>query len=510
MMAAVVVLIVFFVIVQVADNLLRIEAKKLNVDAKAKNVSLFPSLDEIVRKKLPEYVGDAHVTDLRKGFDIRLEGVAPTHINGRIKSHSFAVQPPNFKGIAPIPKLEVEVGQRVKAGDPLFHDKTLTAFKFVAPVSGTVTAVNRGERRAITEVVIEADKEIEYRSLPKINPDTCSREELVEFLLDTGGWTLLRQRPYDVIADPECVPVNIFISTFDTAPLAPDNNFVVQGREEAFQRGLDVLNRLTSGKVWLGLSANGENPPAKAFTEAKGVEKRWFRGPHPAGNVGIQIHHIAPIKAHGEVWTLGVQEVITLGALFTEGRFNAERVVALTGAELKEPTYVRTFIGANVGDLVKNNLANDHVRFISGDVLSGRKKGLENFLDYYDDQLSVVLEGDYYEMFGWLIPSKLTPSMSRTFPNFLFPNATYRADTNMHGEKRAFVVTGQYEAVLPMDILPQHLMKAILTNDYDKMEGLGIYELIEEDVALCEFVCTSKQPLQKILRRGLDMMREQG
>lgn len=510
MMAAVVVLIVFFVIVQVADNLLRIEAKKLGVDKKAENVSLFPSLNEIVRKKLPDYVGDAHVTDLRKGFDIRLEGTAPTHINGRIKAHTFAVQPPNFRGISPIPKLEVEVGQRVKAGDPLFHDKVLTAVKFVAPVSGEVVAINRGERRAITEVVIQADKDIEYRQLPKLDPEACSREELVNYLMETGGWTLLRQRPYDVIADPACVPANIFISTFDTAPLAPDNNFVVNGREEAFQRGLDVLNRLTSGKVYLGLSANGETPPAKAFTDAKGVEKRWFRGPHPAGNVGIQIHHIDPIKPNGEVWTLGVQEVITLGALFTEGRFNAERVVAITGAELKEPTYVRTYIGANVGDLVKNNLANDHVRFISGDVLSGRKKGLENFLDFYDDQLTVVLEGDYYEMFGWLLPSKLTPSMSRTFPNFLFPDATYRADTNMHGEKRAFVVTGQYEAVLPMDILPQHLMKAILTNDYDRMEGLGIYELIEEDVALCEFVCTSKQPLQKILRRGLDMMREQG
>ena len=507
---AAVVLIAFFVLVQVADNLLRIQAKKVGPGADPDATSIFPSVRSLFRKRLPKYVGDAAVTDLREGYDIRLEGAATPKIDGRIKATTFAMQPPNFLGIAPIPKLAVEVGQKVKAGDHLFNDKKITAIKYVAPVSGEVVAINRGERRAITEVVIKADKEIEYRQLEKFDPEKGSREDLVNYLMDCGAWALLRQRPYDIVADPEAVPANIFVSTFDTAPLAPDNNFVVEGREEAFQKGLDVLNLLTSGKVYLGLSANGEEAPAKAFTEAKGVEKRWFRGPHPSGNVGVQIHHIAPIGAKQVVWTLGVQEVITLGAVFTEGRFNAERVVAITGAELKEPKYVRTWIGANVGELVKNNLSNDHVRLISGDVLSGRKKQAENFLNFFDDQITVVAEGDYYEMFGWLLPSKYTPTVSRTFPNFLFPKATYRADTNTHGEKRAFVVTGQYEELLPMDVLPQHLMKAILTNDYDGMEGLGIYELIEEDVALCEFACTSKQPLQKILRQGLDMMHEQG
>lgn len=507
---AIVVLIAFFALVQVADNLLRIQAKKVAPGIEPEAVSVVPSMRGIFRKRMPKYVGNAAVTDLRQGYDIRLEGVAPLHIDGRTKASTFAIQPPNFRGIAPIPKVVVEVGQKVKAGDHLFHDKKVVDIKYVAPVSGEVIAINRGERRAITEVVVKADKEIAYRQLPKFDLAKGSREELVNYLMDCGAWALLRQRPYDIVADPAIVPANIFVSTFDTAPLAPDNNFVVQGREEAFQKGLDVLNQLTSGKVFLGLSANGDEAPAKAFTEAEGVEKRWFRGPHPAGNVGVQIHHIAPVGAKQVVWTLGVQEVITLGALFTEGRFNAERVVALVGAELKEPKYVRTFIGANVGELTRNNLANDKVRLISGDVLSGRKKEAENFLNFYDDQITVVAEGDYYEMFGWLLPSKLTPSVSRSFPNFLFPKATYRADTNTHGEKRAFVVTGQYEELLPMDVLPQHLMKAILTNDYDGMEGLGIYELIEEDVALCEFACTSKQPLQKILRQGLDMMHEQG
>lgn len=507
---AAVVLIAFFVLVQVADNLLHIQAKKVGPNADPDAVSVFPSIRSIFRKRLPKYVGDATVTDLKEGYDIRLEGAAPLKIDGRTKASTFAVQPPNFRGIAPIPKMVVEVGQKVKAGDHLFHDKKVTAIKYVAPVSGEVVAINRGERRAITEVVIKADKDIAYRELEKFDLEKGSREDLVNYLMDCGAWALFRQRPFDIVAEPDTIPNNIFVSTFDTAPLATDNNLVVEGREEAFQKGLDVLNLLTSGKVYLGLSANVEEAPAKAFTEAKGVEKRWFRGPHPAGNVGVQIHHIAPIGAKQTAWTLGVQEVITLGAVFTEGRFNAERVVAIVGAELKEPKYVRTYIGANVGELVKNNLANDNVRLISGDVLSGRKKSSENFLNFYDDQITVVAEGDYYEMFGWLLPSKFTPTVSRSFPNFLFPKATYRADTNTHGEKRAFVVTGQYEALLPMDVLPQHLMKAILTNDYDGMEGLGIYELIEEDVALCEFACTSKQPLQKILRQGLDMMHEQG
>ncbi|RMD73760.1 MAG: NADH:ubiquinone reductase (Na(+)-transporting) subunit A, partial [Bacteroidetes bacterium] len=293
--------------------------------------------------------------------------------------------------------------------------------------------------------------------------------------------------------------------------LAPDSNLVVEGKGEAFQKGLEVLTRLSGGKVYLGLDARGEEPPSPVFTEAQGVEKFWVRGPHPAGNVGVHIHHIDPIGTGDKVWTMGVQEVITLGSLWTEGRFNAERVVALTGSKLDDPHYVRTFAGANIGELLKDNYnPEEELRFISGDVLSGEAKKPENFLNFYDDQVTVIAEGRYYELFGWLLPLKPRVSLSRTFPNFLFKNVKYEVDTNMHGEKRAFVVTGQYEEVLPMDIYPQHLMKAILTNDYERMEGLGILELIEEDIALAEFACTSKQPLQQILRRGLDMMWEQG
>ena len=506
----IVALIAFAVIIQVANNLLRMEAEKVGADTEKNNFSVFPRLNELFGASKPDFVADSPVTRLKKGFDIKLEGTAQKRIDGAAVS-TYAAQPPNFRGIAPIPKLTVEIGDTVKAGDEIFHDKKETSIKYVSPVSGEIIAVNRGDRRAITEVVILADKEQTYRELPDIDLANSTREQIATYLQEVGGWSLFRHRPYDIVPDKDDVPRDIFISAFDTAPLAPDLNFAVQGNGDAFQKGLDVLGKLTSGKVHLGLNANADKAPSSIFTDAKRVEKHWFSGKHPSGNVGVQIHHISPITPKCSVWTLGVQEVITLGRIFLENRWNTQRLVALTGAELDKPIYVQTYAGANLGDLLKGNLNNDHVRLISGDVLSGQKKSADNFLNFYDDQVTVVEEGDYYEMFGWIMPSKSVPTTSKAVPSAaIFSDTVYKADTNTHGEKRAFVVTGQYEAVLPMDIYPQHLMKAVLTNDYEKMEGLGIHELIEEDVALCEFACTSKQPLQQILRTGLDMMHEQG
>lgn len=509
LLLATVVLIAFFIIIRVSDNLVRIEANKQGVDGESSELSSFPRITEIIgQNKRPNYVKGKFIV-LKKGFNILLEGKAEGPVTAG-SANTFGMVPPNFRGVSPIPKVEVEVGDTVKAGDHLFYDKKNPSVKYVAPVSGEVIAVNRGERRSIASVVVLADKEQQYRSLNAPNTETCSREELVNFLLDSGGWTFLRQRPFDVVASTTDIPDNIFISTFDTAPLAPDLNLVMEGRGAAFQRGLEVLGKLTKGSVFLGLDANGETAPSPVFTQANGVTKVWFSGQHPAGNVGIQIHHTAPISTKSTVWTLGVQDVATIGALFTEQRFNSERVVAITGAELKAPKYVRTHLGANIGELLSGNVANEHSRIISGDVLSGSQVTTADFLHYFDDQISVVEEGDQVEMFGWLLPDLATPSVSKALPGSRFPDTVFRANTNLHGEKRAFVVTGQYEELLPMDIYPQHLMKAILTNDYEKMEGLGIHELIEEDVALCEFACTSKQPLQSILRTGLDMVHEQG
>lgn len=505
---AIAVLVVFALIVMVSDNLLAIEARNVGADPNEVGLSLLPNLSGIVGKRLPEYVNGYPFTDLNRGHDILLEGEADAGEIEEVDVNRFAIMPPDFIGISPIPKMTVEEGDSMKAGDILFFDKKRPEIKYAAPVSGEVISVERGAKRSIAKVVILADKEQSYRtySLPELDGE---RETLIDFLLDSGAWPLLRQRPFNVVPDPAEPPRDIFISTFDSAPLAPDANLVVSGREAAFQKGLDVLNRLTDGDVYLGLDARTDRAPSKAFTGAEGVRKHWFRGKHPAGNVGVQIHHIKPINPGEKVWTLGVQEVITLGTLFSKGKYQPERVVALTGSELRKPRYVRTYQGASAKELLEGNLAQQHVRIISGDVLSGRKIKSEDYLHFYDDQITVIQEGDYYEMFGWLLPLKLRPTVSRTFPNFLFPDLKFEGDTNMHGEKRAFVVTGQYEKVLPMDIYPQHLMKAILINDFEQMEGLGIYELSEEDVALCEFVCTSKQPLQQILRNGLDTMREQ-
>ena len=456
--------------------------------------------------KKPAYVSGPY-TALRRGYNIKLKGEAKPKVQELI-TNTFAIQPKNFPGLSPIPKVVVNPGDEVKAGDEIFFDKKNPEVKHVSPVSGEVSEIVRGEKRSIKEIVILADKTQEYRSLPAIDLNSITREALVNFLLEYGAWPLIKQRPYGLIANHRQVPANIFVSTFDTAPLAPDSNIIIKGSETAFQAGIKVLSKLTEGAVFLGLNANGKEAPAEVFQSVEGAEKHWFKGPHPAGNVGVHIHHIKPVNAKDVAWTLGVQEVITLGKMITEKKFDATRIVAIVG-DVSNPGYVRTILGANLKDLVKDQDAEDK-RLISGDVLSGQAKKPESYLNYYDDQITVLKEGDYFEMFGWLLPGKSRPSVSRTFTNFLTPKKRFTPDTNTHGEKRAFVVTGQYEDLMPMDVYPQHLMKSILVNDFERMEGLGIYELTEEDVALCEFACTSKQPLQSILREGLDLMREQG
>lgn len=502
------VIIVLGVVMQVSDHLLQIEAQKRNVQHTG--IGIFPRIQSIFTKSLPKHLQDKEVHVLKRGFDILLEGRASGDVHEAEGVTRYAVQPPNWRGIAPIPKLHVKVGDNVKAGQPIFFDKPNPDIEYVAPVSGEVIEVNRGAKRAITEVVILADKEQQYEQFDAPDIASASREELVEFLCKSGGWTLIEQRPFNVVAEKDVEPANVFISTFDSAPLAPDLNKAVEGRGPEFQKGLDVLAKLTHGKVHLGLDGRDGYTPAAEYANAEGVEKHYFRGPHPCGNVGVQIHHIAPITPNLKVWTLGVQEVITLGGLFLNGKYDSTRVIALTGEPLEKHIYVRAKAGANISELLKGNQVAEGTRLISGDVLSGEKKSQDGFMNMFDDQLTAIAEGDNYDMFGWLVPSKALPSVSNTYPNFLFPDMEFVPDTNTHGEKRAFVVTGQYEKLLPMDIYPQHLMKAIMAQDFERMEGLGIHELSEEDIALCEFACTSKQPLQHILRDGLDLMREQG
>ena len=502
------IVLLIFAILSIADNLMQIEGKKAGIDPKKTNLGIFPKLSELFSKKPPLYVEDgAGFYSFKKGHDVKLAG-SPS---GKIKSihtNRYAIKPTDFNGISPIPKVMVEVGSEVKAGDPIFFDKKRPEIMYASPVSGEVVEVKRGAKRAITEVIILADKEISYKSFEVPNLENIDRESLVNFLVGSGVWPMLNQRPFDIVADINEAPRDIFISTFDSAPLALDSNLIIKGNESAFQKGCDVLSALTDGSVYLGLDARGEAPSA-GFRNVSGVKKNYFDGKHPVGNVGVQIHHVGPIKGNDKVWTLGIQEAIIIGKLFLEGKFDASRLVALVGAQVSNPCLIRTYQGANISDLVEGNLSDEKNRIISGNVFTGKEITEEGFLGFSDNQVTVIKEGDQYEMLGWLLPITPRPSISGTFPNFLFPDFEFEGETNTHGEKRAFVVTGQYESVLPMDVYPQHLMKAIMAGDFERMEGLGINELSEEDLALCEFVCTSKMPLQKILREGLEMMREQ-
>lgn len=442
---------------------------------------------------------------LKKGYNIKLLGEAAKQTVANYRTRTYAVKPTDFVGNAPIPKMMVDVGAEVKAGDALFFNKQTPDVLYCAPVSGEVVEIKRGAKRAITEVVILADSQIEFKEFDRVRISSASRDEIVKHMLSTGCWPLLRQRPYNVVVDQNETPKNIFISGFNTAPLAPDYNYVMEGQAAAFQSGIEVLNKLTEGKVHLSVGPNASS----VFTNAKNVEIHKFSGPHPAGNVGVQIHHIAPINKGDIVWTITPQDVLVIGRVFSEGKFDTTRLVALTGSEASKQQYYQTYMGASVAGMLQDNLNNEHVRVIGGDVLTGDVFDKNSHLGCWTQQVTVVEEGDKHEFFGWLLPSYARPSVSRTFPAFLQPNKKYKVNTNTHGEPRAFVVTGLYEDVTPMDLFPMQLIKSILYRDFDQMEGLGIYEVVEEDLALCEFICPSKTDFQAVLRDGLDYMREQ-
>lgn len=507
------IVLVSFVVFMVSDKLITISAVRvrgeavLEDDDKTADISLVPSVKELLPgATYPEYV-TSKVHNLKQGFDVKVAGRPERHIAGWLNSPTYAVKPVDFIGMQPIPKMMVEEGQEVKAGDPLFFDKNRPEILYTAPVSGEVTEIRRGEKRSIVEVVILADKQVTFKNFGVMNPNAVNREQVVKRMLESGAWTMLRQRPFDVLANPLDDPKGIFISGFDTAPLAINYNFALQGEAIAFQAGIDALNTLTSGKVHLSL--NAAQKPADTYLSARNVEKHWFKGAHPAGTVGVQIHHIDPIGKGEVAWYINPHDVVILGRLFTEGHYNTEGLIAVAGPEVTKPQYHKAYKGANAGALVNGNLNKEHVRLIAGTVLTGVAVDRNGHLGANDRVLSVVEEGDFYEFIGWMLPSYARPSLSPTFPWGMYPGMEYDVNTNTHGEERAFVMTGQYEEVLPMDIYPQQLLKAIMARDFEKMEGLGIYEVGEEEFAICEFVCTSKQPVQAILRDGLDYMREQ-
>jgi Na+-transporting NADH:ubiquinone oxidoreductase subunit A len=442
---------------------------------------------------------------LKKGFDIPIKGIADKTIAGEAEPKMFAVKPVDFPGL--IPKLNVKPGDNVKAGTPLFHDKLDPEILFTSPVSGRVMSVERGDRRKILEVVVEKTGN-DYVDFGKADPAALTREKIREHLLNSGLWPAIRQRPYHIIARPGDVPKSIFISGFDTAPLAPDFNFIMDNTPASyFQAGIAAISKLTDGKVNLVL--NAKSTPSQTLTGCTGVEVSFVSGPHPAGNVGVHIHHIDPINKGETVWFINLQDVTAIGRLFLEGIYKPHRIIALAGSEVIHPQYYTMLSGGAVNSVTRENVKPGNMRYISGNVLTGSKISPAGYLGYYDSQVTVIPEGNYFEFFGWAAPGAGKLSFSRTFLSSLLLGKSYRLDTNLHGGERAFVVTGQYEKVVPMDIYPMQLFKAILAGDIDMMENLGIYEVAEEDFALCEFICPSKIEIQAIVRNGLNLTKKE-
>lgn len=492
----------------IGDRLIKISSHKLSnksgesEEETEDRYSIYPTFMPPAKKKT------RHVIELKKGFDISILGPAAKKATLNYHPSAYALKPTDFKAMSPIPKVMPEIGQNVKAGDPVYFDKKRPEIMHTAPVSGELAEIRRGAKRAITEVVIIPDREVQFRDFGSLNPLDATRQQIVERMLESGTWPFIVQRPYGIIADPNDNPKMIYISCFDTAPLAPDYDFMIVGHRAEFQMGLEVLKKLTDNDIHLGL--NGKKHHNRAFTEAEGVKRHYFSGPHPAGNPGVQIHHIDPINKNDIVWVVNPMDVMVLGRLFLEGKYDTKRLCAVSGPEVKDPHYFETYTGASIEGMMKDNLLNDHVRYISGNVLTGTAVQLTGFVGFYDHLVSVIEEGDFYEPFGWLLPSYPRPSKSPTFISSIYAGEPLKVNTNTHGEERAFVVTGLYEDVLPMDIYPMQLCKAILVEDFEQIEGLGIYEVAEEDFALCEFVCPSKVEMMQIVRDGLELMRTQG
>lgn len=446
-----------------------------------------------------------NVIKIKRGKNIDLAGAPASSVQTVSAPASFAIKPTDFKGL--IPKLAVKAGDEVKAGDVLFTDKKNSSICFTSPVSGEVAEIVRGERRVIQEVIVLADSEIKNKEFATKGFDSKSGDELKALMLESGLWPFIVQRPFGIIAETDVAPKAIHISGFDSAPLAADLAITLKGKEQNLQTGVNVLAKLTSGKVHLNLHTDRDN---SIYNGLSGVEVTHFSGPHPSGLVGVQIHHIDAINKGDVVWTIKPQHVAFIGKFFSEGKLDLAQTIVAAGSEIANPSYYTSRVGASVSSIVEGNRNSDNVRVISGNVLTGTGIKTNGYLGFFDNQLTVIQEGDDYEFLGWLFPSYARPTISNTLPISKFFKKAFNVNTNMHGEHRAYVVTGQYEKVLPMDIMPVQLIKSVLAQDLELMENLGIYEVIEEDMALCEFVCTSKQNVQSILAEGLEIMAEEG
>ncbi len=447
----------------------------------------------------------ASLIKLNKGLDINLAGAAEQKIVSVKAADKVTIVPDDFVGSTP--KVVVKAGEAVKAGDVLFTDKLHPEIKFVSPVSGTVEDVVRGERRKVLGVVVVNDGKGTSVELPAVNPASASADEIKSALLNAGVWPFIKQRPYNVVANPEVQPRDIFVTAMDTAPLAPDFAFVVKGQEEDLQRGISALAKLTAGKVYVGAKAGSK----LQLNNAEVVE---FAGPHPAGNVGVQINHIKPINKGEQVWTVSAFDVIVMGRALA-GKVDFTRTITVAGSEVVTPAYAKVLPGQTLASILDGNVK--HVeytqRYIAGNVLTGQNAGKDGVVGFFDNTVTVIPDGgDTDELFGWITPGLNRYSTSNTGLSGLFglfKSKKWTLDARLKGGPRALIVSGTWEKVFPMDIYPEELYKAVLTYNIDKMEALGIYEVAPEDFALCEFVDASKTPVQQVIADGLVKLRKE-
>ena len=438
---------------------------------------------------------------IKKGLDLKLKGNAEKNVSVVSRSKVYAIDPSDFHGMTP--KMVVKEGAKVKAGEVIFYSKNDESVKFVSPVSGTLQEVVRGEKRVILQILITADSQDVHVEHSKKNPKDLSSQEVKEYLLASGCWPFINQRPYDVIANSADTPKAIFVSAYASAPLVSDVDFVLENRVEAFQAGIDALAKLTPGKVHLSVKGKGKS----ILENINGVSLHKVYGPHPAGNVGVQISKIDPINVGDRVWTVAPQDVATIGELFLTGKYNATKTIALSGSEVKDAQYYTIISGAQISDLVTGKVKGKNNRIISGDIFTGKKVAENGFLGFYSNTVTVIPEGNEYRMFGWMpFASPSIHSAQRTGLSWLMPGKKYAPNTNLNGEERALVVTGEMEDVMPLDIFPMQLLKACMANDIEKMENLGIYEVAPEDFALIDYTNTSKLEAQEIIREALNLM----
>jgi Na+-transporting NADH:ubiquinone oxidoreductase subunit A len=401
--------------------------------------------------------------------------------------------------------MEVKVGDKVQMGDSVFYSKNNPEIKFCSPVSGTITDIVRGAKRRILEILIKSDdkQKIKKHKISKI--ESCSRNDVLELLLISGCWPFIKQRPYDIIANPNDTPKSIFISTVSSAPIAADIEIILSDQKEEFKAGLDILNKLCEGDLNVCIEKNHNS----FVQEIDNISIHNISGLHPAGNVGVQIHHIDPVNIGEKVWIIGAEDVAIIGKLFLTGLYEPTRTIAVSGPPVKYPQYYKTIVGSKLSNILSDAGINleDNLRYINGDVLTGYPVNKDNYLGFYNNTLSVLREGNHYRMFGWIpFVNNKVPSIYKTSFSWLFPNKKYDLDTNLNGEERAFVVTGEMESVFPMDIFPMQLLKECMSGNIEKMENLGIYEVAPEDFALIDYSSSSKIEAQKIIREGLDLM----